>query len=336
MRILPRAPRKRPTLAFIAWSSVQGRSVEIAAALDGEARCFHSSMLDSRRLIAFRYVLCAARTLGYLLLRRPRAVIVSNPPIFPGVIAFLYGAVSGAPVVLDSHPSSFALYPGKRLIAAMMPVHRFLMSRVRGVTVTVDELAQRVVEQGGRAEIVHEAPPLWRVRPAHALDARARVLFVGIFAEDEPTELVVEAARRLPEVDLEITGDLRRCPPALLASSPQNVRFTGFLGPEDYREAIERANVVVALTDRPEDVSRAASEAVFAGRPLVTSDTAAAKRYFPFAVHVPNTIGGIADGISQAVRRYRELCQLAEPALEAQLQRCEEQLDRLQALVAAD
>ncbi len=275
------------------------------------------------------------RTLLYLGIHRPRALIVSNPPIFPGVIAFAYGRMTGAPVVLDSHPSSFALYKGKRLIAAMMPVHCYLMSRVRGVMVTVDELAERVMKQGGEAEIVHEAPPLWQVSPPRSLGARPQVLFVGIFAEDEPTDSVVEAARRLPDIDFAITGDLRKCPPGLVSTSPKNVRFTGFLDEFEYRGAIEQTNVVVALTDRPEDVSRAANEAVFARRPLVTSESAAARRYFPFAIHVPNTPAGIADGVEDAVRRYVELCRTAEAALESQQRRWEAQLDRLRTLLAA-
>jgi glycosyltransferase involved in cell wall biosynthesis len=315
---------------------VSGRSAEIALALDGDARCFYSSGLVRRELVPLRYVIGALRTVAYLVRRRPSAIIVSNPPVFPGAIAYLYGRITKAPVVLDSHPSSFALYENKKLIAAMMPLHRFLMSRVRGVIVTDDRLAHQVRAQGGRAEIVHEAPPLWRVSPPSSLKGRPQILVVGIFADDEPTDVVVDVARRLPHVDVSITGDVRKCPPALQTARPENVCFTGFLGPEDYRDAVEKAHIVIAATKLPEAVSRAANEAVFACRPLITSDTPATRRYFPFAVHVPNTTVGMTEGIEEALRRYDELRLLAEEARDEQRQRWERQLHTLRGLVAAD
>jgi glycosyltransferase involved in cell wall biosynthesis len=324
----------RPSVAFIAWSSVSGRSLEIARALGGEARCFYDFGFVRRRLVPLRYAASALRTVAYLLLRRPRAVIATNPPVFPALIAYLYGRLRGAPVVLDSHPTSFGFYADKRFVT-LMPLHRFLMSRVRGTIVTVEELAEEVRRQGGRAALVHEAPPLWSVPPAEPLGERPPVvLFVGIFASDEPVELLVEAARRLPEIEVRVTGDVRKCPPELLADTPENVHFVGFLDPQAYRDAIAAANVVMTLTTRPESVDRGANEAVFARRPLIVSDWPAARRYFPYAVHVPNTADGIAAGLREAVGRYEQLRQKADLALAEQQGRWEAQLDELRELIA--
>ncbi len=278
----------------------------------------------------------AFRTVVYLLACKPRAVIASNPPIFPGLLAFAYGWAFRVPVILDSHPASFGIYDTKKFVAAMMPVHRFLLPRVTATIVTIDELVQEVNRQGGRAEIVHEAPPLWEVDPVKDLGERPQILFVGIFADDEPTELVIEAARRLPGIDIAVTGDLRKCPRDLLRSSPANVRFTGFLGPEEYRGAIERANFVMTLSRTSEGVSRAANEAVFARRPLITSDWPATQQYFSKAVHVSNTVQGIVDGIGDALQRYDELRIAAEEARTMQERRWEQQLEVLRELIASD
>jgi glycosyltransferase involved in cell wall biosynthesis len=216
-----------------------------------------------------------------------------------------------------------------------MPLHRFLMARVRATIVTVDELAVEVEREGGRAALVHEAPPQWTVPPAAPLNGKPPVvLFVGIFASDEPVELLLEAARRLPEVEVHVTGDLRKCPPELQEQAPPNVRFVGFLDPAAYRDAIAAANVVMTLTTRPESVDRGANEAVFARRPLIVSDWPASRRYFPYAVHVPNTADGITAGLREAVGRYEQLRQKADLALAEQQGRWEQQLAALRRLVA--
>jgi glycosyltransferase involved in cell wall biosynthesis len=325
---------RRPSVAFIAWSSVSGRSLEIARALGGEARCFFDFGIVRRRLVPLRYAASAVRTIAYLLLRRPRAVIATNPPVFPALIAYAYGRLTAAPIVLDSHPTSFGFYEEKRFVT-LMPLHRFLMARVRATIVTVDELAVEVEREGGRAALVHEAPPLWTVPPAAPLNGKPPVvLFVGIFASDEPVELLLEAARRLPEVEVHVTGDLRKCPPELQEQAPPNVRFVGFLDPAAYRDAIAAANVVMTLTTRPESVDRGANEAVFARRPLIVSDWPASRRYFPYAVHVPNTADGITAGLREAVGRYEQLRQKADLALAEQQGRWEQQLAALRRLVA--
>lgn len=325
----------RPPVSFIAWSSVAGRSEEIAQALGGEAKCFYSFGFVTARLVPVRYAASALQTILYLLIRRPRAVIASNPPIFPGLIAYLYSLLSGAPVVLDSHPSAFGFYKNKRMVTLTMPLHRFLMSRVAGQIVTVDELVDAVSREGGRAEICHEAPPLWSVAPPQPLRRPTKILFIGIFADDEPTETVVEAAKALPDMELLVTGDLRKCPPGLTEGAPPNVHFVGFLKEDAYRDAIAGAHLLMTLTNRPEAVNRAANEAVFARRPLIVSDWPASKRYFPHAIHVPNTVEGVVTGITDAVHQYDSLSNLADRALTEQTSRWEQQLDALRHLLSS-
>jgi hypothetical protein len=318
-----------PAVSFIAWSSVSGRSEEIAAALGGDSRCFYDFGFVDRRLIPLRYLASALRTVFYLLRRRPRAVIASNPPIFPALIAYLYCRLSGARIVLDSHPVSFGFDDEKKVVTLTMPLQRYLIPRVDGTIVTVESLVEKVREQGGRATIVHEAPPTWSAPAAPPLGERPRVLFVGIFAHDEPVQAVTEAARELPEVDILITGDLRKCPPELLEDPAPNIRFVGFLDQAAYREEIGRANVVMTLTERPEDVSRVANEAVFARRPLIVSDWPAARRYFPHAVAVENTPSGVASGVREVIERYAELVETADTAFAEQQRRWGEQLSAL-------
>jgi hypothetical protein len=327
--------RPRPSVVFIAWSTVGGRSDEIAAALGGEARCFNDLRIVSKWLIPLRYAISSLRTVAYLALRRPRAVIVTNPPVFPGLIATVYGHLTGARVVLDSHPSAYGLN-GDRLAVKLMPLSRFVARRAVSSLVTGDDLIRRTYEWGGRGDVLHEAAPDWSIAPVRRGDERPRALLVGRFAHDEPTSNVVEAARLVPEIDIEITGDPRKCPPELRESAPPNVHFVGFLHGGDYLKAIERAEVVLALSDRSQTVSRGASEAVWGGRPLIVSDWPEARAAFPFALHIQNDPKSIGEGLRTAFERHGELAAQADQARRDQLDRWQEQLGVLRALVGLD
>ena len=319
--------RRRPVAAFLSWSEDDGRTHEIAAALGGEARSFYDLGIHTKPLVPVRYALSSLRTVAYLVSRRPRSVIVTNPPIFPPLIALAYAKVAGVPLVLDSHPSCFD--PSESRVHRITALHAWVARRAVTTLVTVDELAELVRSWGARADIAHEAPPVWTVRPSSPLNGRMRVLYVGRFAGDEPTEEVLEAARFVPEFDVHVTGDPRKCAPELRRAAPDNVTFTGFLRGDDYPRAIEESDALLVLTNRHDAVNRSAYEAVYARRPLVVSGTPPMRRLFPFAVHVENDARGIAAGLRTAAARHAELLAAAGDALALQEERWQSQLDVL-------
>ena len=321
----------RPKVSFIAWAEDSGRASEIAQALGGEARAFYRLRIVWKPLVPLRYLLNAIGTCGYLLSRRPRAVIVTNPPIFPGLIALLYCTVTKAPLVLDSHPSAFGDAPMSKQVAG---IHAWLVRRAATTIVTVQELAEIVRSWGGEADIVHEAPPAHRAVPARPLAGRPRIVYVGRFAGDEPTAEVIEAARLVPEADVLITGDVRKCPASLRKSAPANVTFTGFLTGDDYDRALEQADAIMVLTRHPLAVNRGAYEAVYFERPLIISDLPAMTPLFPYAIPVGNDGASIARGIELTVRRHRDLLSACPQARALQEQRWQQQLDRLRELVS--
>ena len=209
---------KRPFVAFIAWSPTKGRSNEIAAALGGEARCFYDLRISRKALVPARYVLSALRTIIYLAMRRPRALIVTNPPVFPAIIAYPYTRLARVPLLLDSHPDAFR---SEGVHARFLGMHAWLARRARATLVTSDDLIRRVESWGGRAIIVHEPPPERVGRHQSERRSRPLVLVLGSLSVDEPVDDVIEAARRVPEVDFEVTGDAMRCPPGLDSSPPR-------------------------------------------------------------------------------------------------------------------
>lgn len=303
-----------------------GRSAELAESLCGEARCFYPPG-RRRPPVLVRYLLSTLRTVAYLVRRRPEVVVVTSPPVPAALVAYLTARVLGLRVVLDSHPGSFGAQ-GDRASARLQWLQRWLTGRADASLVAAPAWAAQVDAWGGRAIEVHEAPGQWAAS-THDRHQRLLVLYVGRFAGDEPWREVLEAARRLPSVDLLVTGQLEDCPEQDRASAPPNVRFVGFLGPDDYRQTLAEADVVLALTTEPGSVMRAAYEAVYAGRPLVVSDWPLARQLFPAALPVANDPGAIADGLAEAGRRYPELVARADEARRLQLARWAEQRRQL-------
>jgi glycosyltransferase involved in cell wall biosynthesis len=318
----------RPSVAFVAWTPISGRSAEIADAVGGEAFCLYDLRIAFRPLIPIRYAVSLVRTIVYLIRRRPRAAIVTNPPIFPALVVGVYARLARVPFVLDSHPSGFGI--DDRIWSVFEPLHRRLVRRAAATIVTGPVLAEVVARWGGRPEVVHEAPPAWKVDPP-AAPARRQVLSVCTFAPDEPVRELVAAAALVPDVEFAVTGDRRLCPADLHASAPPNVTFTGFLHGGDYVRAISAADVILALTKRPEAVNRAAYEGVYAGRPTVISDFPAQRELFGFAVAATNDPEGIASAVREAFARHEELVAAAQSARDAQTARWAAQLDRLRA-----
>ena len=319
-------------VAFVAWSSVGGRSQEIAAALSGDSRCYFDFNIVAKPLVPLRYAASAARTVAYLAARRPSALIVSLPPALLGLLALAYGRLTGARVVLDSHPTAFS---AKRRLSG--PLHRWLTPRVAGTMVTGAPLDGQVAAWGGTPIEVHEAPPGWEVAPARELGATPTLLFVCRLAPDEPVEEAVEAARMVPEARFRITGDIRKVSPALRAGAPPNVEFTDFLTREHYVRAVEEADVVMTLTRVRESVPRAAYEAVYARRPLIiASEIDCGPELFPSAIAVANTPESISAGVRAAIADHATLVRAADEAHATQMRRWEDQLAALEDLLRPD
>jgi glycosyltransferase involved in cell wall biosynthesis len=312
----------------VAWTSVSGRSQEIAGALGGTAYSIYPRFLRRKSLVALRYAYSGILTLLVLLRTRPDAVVVTNPPLFPGIFAWLYSLFSGCSLALDSHPSGFGR-KNDRLSLALLPVHRWLASHVDVSLVTTEYWVNELRDWNAKGMVLHEAPPLWTVDDAGQLPDRPTVLFVGLFSADEPVDAVLDAARLVPEADFLITGDTRRADAHLIEAAPQNVRFTGFLDRPAYRDAVASADLILVLTTEPTSIVRGGYEAVYSRRPLVVSDWPSLREVFPFAIFAGHAPQELAAALRQALSMHATLIDLAPAAAAVQMQRWEQQLGLL-------
>jgi glycosyltransferase involved in cell wall biosynthesis len=328
----------RRDVMVVGWTRRGDRLVELAEEIGGEARVIFTPRLSARPLIVLRYLSCAALMVVHLVRERPRTVVVVNPPLWPGVIGWLYARLTRSRFLLDSHPGGFGAQ-GHSLEKRFQWLHRFLVERSDGVLVASPPWVEVVESWGGTARVVHE-PPRDRglSAPKHADTVsgglhRPVVLFVCIFAPDEPVADVIEAARIRPDCDWWITGDPARAPADVLADAPSNVHLTGYLGPDEFDAALGRADVVLALTTEPTSVMRAAFEAVDARRPLVVSDFSDVTEAFPYAVPTANDGRSIARAVGDIVEDLETAMATTEIAHRNHTERWNRQLAELCELV---
>jgi glycosyltransferase involved in cell wall biosynthesis len=241
----------------------------------------------------------AVATVVFLARQRPSAIIATNPPVWLGLIAYAYSKLRHSPMVLDSHPGGFGAQDD-HVAARLQPIHRWLVRRVAAVLVTGEPWSTRVRQWGGRPIAMWEAPVLWTVPPMapRAEGEPLRVLYVGVFANDEPVELFVDAMNQVEGIEVSITGDRRRAPEGLYEKAAQHVRFVGYLRGTQYVAAIANTDVIVTLTTEPSSVMRAACEAIWAERPVLVTDTPATRDAFPSAVHVANDVSALAAAVA--------------------------------------
>lgn len=245
-------------------------------------------------------------TLALLARRRPKVVFVQSPPNLAVLVVALYAAVSRARYVIDGHSDAFM----SPIWSRPRWLNRGLARRALVTIVTNEHFAAEVVSWGGRALIVRDVPATYpetgTFGPAQGLvDGGFNVTVVSTFAADEPFAEVLDAACRLPDVTFHVTGDPARCPGALRARAPENVRFTGFLSRDDYYTLMRASQAVLCLTTRDHTMQRGACEALALGVPIITSDWPLLRSYFDRGtVHVDNSAESIHHGVLELVRGH--------------------------------
>jgi glycosyltransferase involved in cell wall biosynthesis len=156
---------------------------------------------------------------------------------------------------------------------------------------------------------------------------------VSSFTKDEPLDLFLKAASGLPAMRFYVTGDFSNADSGLIRDRPGNVEFTGYLTDAEYVGLLLASDAVLSLTKADHTMQRGAYEAVYLGRPVITSNfEVLRKAFYKGTVHVDNKIEDIARGIVQMrdnIEKYRE--EVGELRIEklAQWERVEGELRRL-------
>jgi glycosyltransferase involved in cell wall biosynthesis len=290
---------KHKGMVFISWAPFCSRSDGIAARLGGKSFMVYSPVFGSRYLtIAFKYLSQTIKTLRILFRERPAAVFVMTPPVAACLAVWIYARLSATQFVIDAHTAAFVHPRWKPLLF----IHKWFSRAARTTIVTNEHMQNIVYDWKAHATIIRDVPVRFAEPRYPKLNGSVNMTLVSTFTYDEPLELFFEAARQLPEIRFHITGDYRRGEPRLLVAKPANVTLTGFLSDADYVGLLLASDAVISLTTLDHTMQRAAYEALYLGRPVITSNSDLLRRHFcKGTVHVGNTVDEIVAG----VRRMR-------------------------------
>lgn len=253
-----------------------------------------------------RYLGCLATTLRIFLREKPSLIFVQNPSLILAAFAVAYGKLRRLPVVVDAHYAGIRPLDGKKAWANRLAG---LIMRFADLTIVTNQGDHRYVgERGGRPFVVPDPMPHLKRAGTVRLRGRNNVLFVCTWANDEPYDHVISAARLLPDdTHVYITGNpkgkQRRFEPM-----PANVVLTGYVTEEEYVAMLASCDVVVDLTTRDDCLVCGAYEAVAMGKAMVLSGTAALRDYFAGGgLYTDNSVADLAAKITEAIEKKAAL-----------------------------
>jgi glycosyltransferase involved in cell wall biosynthesis len=290
---------------FVVWGAFAGsrRSEQIAKRFNIDIEYVYFTTKRGLLYAPFKYAYQAIATLVLLARRRPDVVFIQNPPIFGTLFVYLYSLVFGTKFIIDTHTGPL-IYPHWRWT---LPLQRFLSRRALITILTNEHLAQEVASWGANPFVMEDPPMTFEIpKPMTLEESTLNVVMVSRADPNEPVAEMVEVACNFPDMDLYITGDFTNRFQHVVRNAPSNVHFTGFLR-EDYFALLEAADVIVCLTTDDHTFQSGANEALWVGKPLITSDWSVLRHYFhKGTVHVDNTVEGIQQGLLEVQKNHSD------------------------------
>lgn len=325
--------KKQLNLAAVCWLTHEVRTASYARYLN--ATLYNVHYLSDRHpfYAPFKYIPQCLKTWSVLSKQSPDAVYVMNPPVFAALSVFFYCLVSRTPYVMDTHSPS--LYGGRW--GWTLPLQRALAQRAL-VNIVDQERFRELFASWGANGIVLERPPLdvtqlvskrtvQQVSNGHEQSSKPmgadesqrqteskkhpfHVTLIGQFSGDEPVDVVVAAAHKLPDVRFTILGDTIHAPRELLRSAPSNVEFPGYLSGSDYWDHLASVDAVMTLTMFKYSLLGGAQEGMAMGKPLILSNQPVLTDYFTKGtIFIEHEVDSIVEGVRAVQENATQLGQ---------------------------
>jgi glycosyltransferase involved in cell wall biosynthesis len=252
-----------------------------------------------------------------------------TPPVIACFAVWLYTKFMKASYGIDAHSGAF-LDPRWQ---STLFLHRFFSRHAVTTLVTNKYLEDLVRAWGANFTLVSDVPIHFANPIPFALKGGWNMTLVSTFTKDEPVELFLRAAQRLPDIRFFVTGSYEAADSKILKCRPGNVEFTGFLPDSKYAGLLMASDAIICLTKEDHTMPRGAYEAIYLGKPVITSKfDVLVKAFYKGAIHVDNTVEGIVAGIlqmKQNIEKYRLEAQELKLEKIAKWQRIENELRHL-------
>lgn len=294
--------REKKTI-FISWQPYCSRSDNFAREFNGRSYTIYFEFFGSNYLtIMFKYIFQAITTLIILFRDMPDVVFVMSPPVFASIPVFFYCVLFGKKYIIDAHTGALK----DSMWQNVMFLQRFFSRRAVFTIVTNMELTKIMIRWNADYLVVPDVPIKIANPSLPDLKGKTNITLVNTFAKDEPLAEFLEAAKNFPGVSFFITGKIGKKNKVKYAE--ENIKFTGFIPYSDYYGLLLKSDVIAVLTTRDNTMQRGAYEAIYLGRPVITSGWPILKNNFDEgAVFVDNTKEGIANGIDEALKNLPSL-----------------------------
>jgi glycosyltransferase involved in cell wall biosynthesis len=228
-------------------------------------------------------------------------VFVQSPPSIAVLIVCLYCWLTGSCYVVDAHSDAFHSAYWSRPAW----LHRFLARRAVTTIVTNEHFREMLESWDAHAFVLRDVPTTFPHNGHFAVHGAFNVVVVNTFAADEPLAEVLQAAENMEGVHLYITGKKSRAGSRIPTQYSANVHFTDFLPDEDYYALLNAGDAVMCLTTRDHTMQRGACEALWLGKPIITSDWPLLQSYFHRGtIHVDNSAQGIHEGVAEMAQYH--------------------------------
>lgn len=292
---------------FIAWTKYQRRAASMQPYFGYELK-FVPTTIKKPKVVD--YLIKLARTVCCLLAYRPKILWTQLPPTFLTDLAILYRKIfkRKAVIIADCHNGVFwgkwerFLNVNKLNKYDIIIVHNWAIKNI-AVDKGIDDSKIVILE----------------TKPAHkslnnVVDPKKsgcpQVLMPCGFSVDEPLEIVFDAAQKIPEIDILVSGPKERGESLFdYNKKPDNVHLIGYLSKKDYETVFLQSDLVLGLTTEDHIQLSVANEAAGFEIPMVISNTKLLQDLFNKGAVYVETLNAdsIANGIKNALQHLDSL-----------------------------
>lgn len=246
--------------------------------------------------VFLRYLLASFKTISLIITKNPKVVIMTGSPPFPHFIVYYLSKIKKIKFIIDTHSGYF----DDKKFHILPELRKKIMAEAFFHIVTNDMHKKIIESNNGRGHILGVLIEDENDIKGYNFVKDNNFVWISGYHYDEPLEIVFDVAKRMPDVNIYITGNIKKAPKIFVEKSSlfNNIILTGFLSEKIYISYIKGSTGVIALTTRDNTMQRGAYEALSYNTPIITSNWNLLKEsFFKGTVHINNTAVELEEAI---------------------------------------